>query len=63
MKKNKQLTITPEIRNRMNIKLAQFRKEEPPIYMGASTYHNLLHFYEDKGTIREDIYNELCGII
>ena len=63
MKNNKQLTITSDIRNRMNIKLAQFRKEEPPIWMGASTYHAMLHFYEDKGTIREDIYEELCGII
>lgn len=61
--KLKRIFIDSELRQRMNKKLKEFRDTQPPIYMGGIYEYGLLHFYEDKSTIREDIYKELCGII
>tara|TARA_R110000803_G_scaffold84955_2_gene151250 strand:+ start:1389 stop:1589 length:201 start_codon:yes stop_codon:yes gene_type:complete len=61
--KLKRIYIDSELRNRMNIKLAEFRATQPPLYMGGTYYHGLLHNYENASTIREDILEDLCGII
>ena len=64
----KRIEITPELRQRIYKKFEEVYKihstsESFMHYGGGTRELDLLRTYMTAGTIREDIYEELCGII
>ena len=59
----KRITITKELRQKISLKLQLYLEHKNYLNGAGNREFDLLTTYIKAGSIREDIYEELCGII